>query len=145
MFCSKCAKEIDDSAVVCINCGCPTSNYNKSQQTNYQQPVYNSAQNNPMLISRVREYTSKANTIYTLSIIGVILSLGIGFIFAIIAGVKMNNMPIISENIDDASLRVELDTAQRKIESSKKLIVITWIILVISFVLSFIIGFLSAL
>ena len=29
MFCSKCGKEINDEAVVCIHCGCPTSNYEK--------------------------------------------------------------------------------------------------------------------
>jgi len=27
MFCSSCGKEIDDKAVVCIHCGCPTKNY----------------------------------------------------------------------------------------------------------------------
>ena len=29
MFCSKCGKEIDDSAVVCVHCGCATENMNK--------------------------------------------------------------------------------------------------------------------
>ena len=27
MFCSKCGKEISDEAVICPNCGVPTSNY----------------------------------------------------------------------------------------------------------------------
>ena len=27
MFCSKCGKEINDEAVVCIHCGCSTTNY----------------------------------------------------------------------------------------------------------------------
>ncbi|MGN0771064.1 MAG: zinc-ribbon domain-containing protein [Christensenellales bacterium] len=27
MFCSKCGKEISDDAVICPNCGVPTSNY----------------------------------------------------------------------------------------------------------------------
>lgn len=27
MFCKKCGKEIDDSAVICPNCGCATDNY----------------------------------------------------------------------------------------------------------------------
>lgn len=26
MFCSNCGKEIDDKAVVCVNCGCIVSN-----------------------------------------------------------------------------------------------------------------------
>ena len=32
MFCSKCGKEIDDSAVVCIHCGCSVE---KTQQPSY--------------------------------------------------------------------------------------------------------------
>lgn len=27
MFCSKCGKEINDEAVVCIHCGCPVQNF----------------------------------------------------------------------------------------------------------------------
>lgn len=52
MFCSKCGKEIDNSAVVCPNCGCPTGNGQPQQsaqpnykqqptQANYQQNAYN--------------------------------------------------------------------------------------------------------
>lgn len=39
MFCSKCGKEIDNSAVVCPNCGCPTGNSQPQQsaQAYYQQ------------------------------------------------------------------------------------------------------------
>lgn len=36
MFCSKCGKELFDEAVVCPNCGCPTSNYVENQN----KPVY---------------------------------------------------------------------------------------------------------
>lgn len=32
MFCSKCGKEIDDTAVVCPMCGVPTPNFNQNQQ-----------------------------------------------------------------------------------------------------------------
>lgn len=34
MYCSKCGKQIDDEAVVCIHCGVPTSNYNKTNEPN---------------------------------------------------------------------------------------------------------------
>ena len=33
MFCKKCGKEIDSSAVVCPNCGCATDNYNQNKST----------------------------------------------------------------------------------------------------------------
>ena len=32
MFCSKCGKEIDNDAIVCMHCGCPTQNYNRAPQ-----------------------------------------------------------------------------------------------------------------
>ena len=32
MFCSNCGKEINDNAVVCINCGCKTSNFKDDRQ-----------------------------------------------------------------------------------------------------------------
>lgn len=37
MFCSKCGNRINDEAVICPNCGCPTQNYNYLNQTTYQQ------------------------------------------------------------------------------------------------------------
>ena len=38
MFCSKCGKEINDDAVVCIHCGCATQNMEK-QQKEKDQPI----------------------------------------------------------------------------------------------------------
>lgn len=32
MFCHNCGKEIDDNAVVCPDCGVPTTNYQQAQQ-----------------------------------------------------------------------------------------------------------------
>ena len=37
MFCSKCGKEIDNEAVVCVHCGCPTKNYKEDKQK--EQPI----------------------------------------------------------------------------------------------------------
>lgn len=34
MFCSKCGSQINDEAVICPDCGCPTSNYSNSPQPN---------------------------------------------------------------------------------------------------------------
>ena len=33
-FCSKCGKEINDEAVVCPACGCPTSKFDRKEQRN---------------------------------------------------------------------------------------------------------------
>lgn len=34
MYCGKCGKEIDDEAIVCVHCGCATSNHQINSQTN---------------------------------------------------------------------------------------------------------------
>ena len=34
MFCSKCGSSLDDSAVVCPNCGIPTANWEREQIVN---------------------------------------------------------------------------------------------------------------
>ncbi len=40
MFCTKCGKEIDNEAVVCVHCGCATGNFQKSNnQGKEQQPI----------------------------------------------------------------------------------------------------------
>lgn len=38
MFCSKCGKEIDNAAVICVHCGVPTQNFDKNRQQQ-QQPI----------------------------------------------------------------------------------------------------------
>ena len=37
MFCSKCGKEIDNEAVVCIHCGCATQKFREDKQK--EQPI----------------------------------------------------------------------------------------------------------
>ncbi len=32
MFCQKCGKEIENEAVVCVHCGCPTSNFEQNKK-----------------------------------------------------------------------------------------------------------------
>ena len=41
MFCSKCGKEINDEAVVCIHCGCATANMQKQEKTREQPIIIN--------------------------------------------------------------------------------------------------------
>ena len=41
MFCSKCGKEIDNEAVICVHCGCPTQNYKDNTQAKDQPIIIN--------------------------------------------------------------------------------------------------------
>ena len=41
MFCSKCGKEIDNEAVICVHCGCPTQNDNNDKQAKDQPIIIN--------------------------------------------------------------------------------------------------------
>lgn len=41
MFCSKCGKEIDNEAVVCIHCGCATGNFEKNSKEREQPIIIN--------------------------------------------------------------------------------------------------------
>ena len=42
MYCAKCGTQIDDAAVICPQCGCPTENFHQFQQaqSNVQQTVH---------------------------------------------------------------------------------------------------------
>lgn len=41
MFCSKCGREIDDEAVVCVHCGCATGNFEKNNKEKEQPIIIN--------------------------------------------------------------------------------------------------------
>ena len=41
MFCSKCGKEIDNEAVICVHCGCATQNYRDGKQSKEQPIIIN--------------------------------------------------------------------------------------------------------
>ena len=41
MFCSKCGKEINDEAVVCVHCGCATAKYNETKKEKDQPIIIN--------------------------------------------------------------------------------------------------------
>lgn len=41
MYCSKCGKEINDEAVVCVYCGCPTEKFHKEERTKDQPIIIN--------------------------------------------------------------------------------------------------------
>lgn len=51
MFCSKCGKEIDNEAVVCVHCGCPTQNFR----------VETKQADNPIIINNNNSTSSSAS------------------------------------------------------------------------------------
>lgn len=152
MFCSKCGKEIDDSAVVCVGCGCPTANYNsnKAQPTSQNpnpsvtrtafgnisapqaQPCsYSYSEDDKIIIPKIRQYISDVNSIFVLSIIGILLSFGIGLIFAIIGFLKIKKLPAIDKSIEDPNLIADLQKAQKKLSTSMILMSLTVLIFVV--------------
>ena len=51
MFCYKCGKEIDNDAIICVHCGCPTPNYKDNKQSKDQ----------PIIISNNNTVSSSAS------------------------------------------------------------------------------------
>ncbi len=60
MFCSKCGKEIDNEAVVCVHCGCPTSNFEKNNKGKDQPIIINN--NNSAASSASASSAAAVNT-----------------------------------------------------------------------------------
>ena len=58
MYCSNCGNQIDDNAVVCPECGCPTKNFSKNSKSTHANS------------SDAKELLDKANTLSLISIIG---------------------------------------------------------------------------
>lgn len=57
MYCSKCGKQIDDEAIVCVHCGVPTANYKQNQQSNVQ-VVNNVIENNNGYVNAKNKWIS---------------------------------------------------------------------------------------
>lgn len=90
MFCEKCGKEIFDEAVICPNCGCPTSNYLNTQN----QPKY---------------VNNDLSTAKAWSIIGLVAGIfipGLGLIVGLISGIiglsKANKILKLNPEDDEA-------------------------------------------
>ena len=164
MFCSKCGKEIDDSAVVCVGCGCPTSNYNKSanqqsgsstqnadsgvKRTTYgnaampQMQYGNTAysEDDKFIIPRIRQFISEVDSIFVISVISLLLSFGIGIIFVFIGFAKIKRLPAIDRSIEDPNLIADFQKAQRKLHTSTTLMSITMVLFALAILFGFIIG-----
>ena len=131
MFCSKCGKELNDEAVICTGCGCPTKNYNAGalKDTPVSSPsnsapaaapgFYSSADS---LAAQVATYSQEVNSIWVLSLLSLILCLGIGFIFGIISIVKSKNLPSLTSEPTDQRLIMEYETARHKLKTANKML-----------------------
>lgn len=171
MICKTCGAEFDDSLLTCPVCSAPTNapaqapqqptyqqpNYQpqqpnyQPQQPVYQQPAYQAQPQygfNPMGGYQVvlNQYVSAANSIHTLSICAIIFSLGcLGVILALISNSKISSLPYVApESLGPNELYV-YQAAQKKVQTAKTLNSVTFIILGLSFIIGFIVGFVGAL
>ena len=121
------------------------------QQPVYQQPAYQAQPQygfNPMGGYQVvlNQYVSAANSIHTLSICAIIFSLGcLGIILALISISKISSLPYVApESLGPNELYI-YQAAQKKVQTAKTLNSVTFIILGLSFIIGFIVGFVGAL
>ena len=132
MYCSKCGKVLDDDAVICIGCGCPTSNYGAPPQpTMYQKNVFSKTTANTNLMINVEKHLSKASAIFILAIVGLILCWSIGFIFAIISYIMSKHLISFDKSLYEPNIQRELGIAEQKVRNSKVMNIITIIISVV--------------
>lgn len=119
MFCSKCGTEINNEAVICPNCGCPTSNFQKANEIS-QQTIENN-------------FSSVINSSRTFGIIGIILGIFIPLAGWICGGVGLGKSKEI----------LNREPNNREALSAKSLnigaIVVSTIVFVIAFVATLIV------
>lgn len=78
MFCSKCGKEIDDQAVVCIHCGCPVESANKESYV-------------PVTDAPIQEETGEKKTLANCAVVFSFLIPIVGLILGIVGITKYKN------------------------------------------------------
>ena len=135
MFCSKCGKEIDDSAIVCTGCGCPTLNYQKGQNNSTINKSYEQAKSSSVV--KLTQFVNTIDTAFILTILSFFV--GIGLIFIILAKVKIDNLPRISTIPSDQFAVAQYESAQHKLKTTRKLLSISTAIYIISIFISLII------
>lgn len=139
MFCNKCGKEIEDQAVICPGCGCPTKNYNKpasdskSVSTGYSSMANSSA-------AQVARFSAEVKSIWILALLSLIFSLGIGIIFFIIAAIKNKNLPAITSDLTDSRDIAEYESAKLKLKSARTMLGVFSIIFGLCLLIGMIVG-----
>lgn len=138
-YCSKCGNQMLDEAVMCVNCGCMVNAQSMPNQGMHQ-PTPEEQERSRVAKRIITDFSSSLTAPLVLSIIGVVLSFGIGFIFAIISNVLLNNRPIPEFKYLDEKEQILLDAAIRKHNTIKTLINVTCILLCVAIMLGIIIG-----
>ena len=113
-FCSKCGKEIHDEAVICIYCGCAVADARERGESN------NCVQ--------IRRFCDAVKPVNVLSIVGIVLCLGIGIIFAIISEIMRAQVkePIFT-NLSSSEIG-DIESAKRKLNTAKILNTVTCVV-----------------
>lgn len=137
--CPECNNLISDRATTCPRCGCPIA-VNNAQQSYSIDGFHSPSQINPLNIQhtsmypQIRAFSDEAKTLYVLGILSIVLCLGIGIIFEIIYMIKYKKVkrPDRSQIQDPYELG-EFDASAKKLDTSRKLWTIAWIITGIAF------------
>ncbi|MBQ6996866.1 MAG: zinc ribbon domain-containing protein [Oscillospiraceae bacterium] len=90
MFCSKCGKQIADEAIICPTCGCATANYHTTDTSH--KPTQTSTYSEDYIA--LKAFEEKVNSLYSLSIVSLVLFLGIGLIFSLVVWTKAKSIDI---------------------------------------------------
>lgn len=162
MICKNCGSQLEDYSAFCQNCGsaveaqpqeqAPVNNYyaqpaqkTYTQQANYSapQPNYQNFHQgfNPMVV--INQFISDARTAHTLSIVSIIAAFFIpiaGLICGILASSKVKKLPVINEAELDDMMRFQYYDARKKADSAKKLGTAGWIVSIVVWIGSIVIG-----
>ena len=114
MFCSKCGKQIADEAIICPACGCATANYHQAF-ANHNVPSQNHRAYSQDYIA-LKEFEDKVNSLYTISIVAMVLFLGIGLIFSIAVWFKAKDITIPTIATTNPNEIAMFESSKRKLK-----------------------------
>lgn len=115
MFCSKCGKEIFDTAVICPNCGSPTKNYVHQQTVQQSINVYS----NDYLA--IKKFSDQALVLRNLGICAAVLMFGIGIIFTIIINIRIKKTEIPVVTTTNPNELAEFEKAKQRLKLADRL------------------------
>ena len=109
MFCSKCGKEIADEALICPSCGCATANYQAPPRsvTSYSNDYI-----------AIKEFDDKVKSIYTIGVISLVLCLGIGLIFSLVAWAKAKSVIVPKITTQNPNELATFESTKRKLKTA---------------------------